>query len=155
VWEVDPVTTRSTNPRRFLSADEASEIERAIGEAETGTSGQIKVILVRHCWFGLQRKARKLFLRHALDNTSRRNCVMIMLVTSNRQFLVYGDRGIHEHVGGEFWRSIRNVMAGHFRSGRFAQGLCAGVREIGQRLAAHFPREEAGNELSNRIEYAS
>ncbi len=145
---------RSTHPRRFLTSDEAAQVEAAIKEAESQTSGQIKVVLVRHCWLSLRRKAQKLFTKFGLDRTSRHNCVMIVLVASNREFLVYGDRGIHGHVGSEFWRDIRSAMQARFRSGEFAAGLCDGVREIGRQLAEHYPREEGRNELPDQIEYA-
>jgi uncharacterized membrane protein len=142
----------STHPRRFLSADDIQAVESAVGRAEEASSGQIKVVLARHCWFGLRRKARRLFGRFGLDQTVRRNCVMILLVTSNRQFLIYGDRGIHEHVGREFWNAVRDAIQAQFRTGDLAGGLCAGIAEIGRRLAEHFPKEGGGDELPNRID---
>lgn len=81
---------------------------------------------------------------------------MVLLVTSNRQVLVYGDRGIHRHVGSEFWPAVNQTMLERFKSDDFAGGFCDAIAMIGERMAEHFPpRESASNELSNRIEYAA
>lgn len=146
---------RSGNPHRFLTPDETARIEAAVGDAERATSAQIKVVLTRHSWFGLDRKAEKVFAQLGLDRTAERNCVMILLVTANHQFLVYGDRGIHSKVGTTFWQDVRDVLQSHFRQNQFAEGLTAGVAEVGRQLADHFPRRGEVTELHNRIEYVA
>ncbi len=41
---------RSTNPRGFLTATEMAAGNAAVKEAERKTSGEVKVVLARHCW---------------------------------------------------------------------------------------------------------
>jgi uncharacterized membrane protein len=146
---------RSNSPRRFLGADETARVESAIAQAESNTSGQIRVVLARHCWLGLHRKAHHMFAQLGLHQTQHHNCVMILLVTTNHHFIVRGDQGIHQHVGAEFWHGVRDIMQGHFRKGEIVKGLCDGIAVIGENLSKHFPREGPGNELSNRIEYVA
>ena len=145
---------RSTHPRRFLTAEEDAQVRAAIADAERTTSAEIKVAMVRHCWLSLTAKAQMLFERLGLEDTEQRNCVMILLVVTNREFLIYGDQGIHEKVGQAFWDDVRDVMAEKFHQDAFADGLCEGVRRAGEKLAEFFPWEEGDrNEISDEILY--
>jgi uncharacterized membrane protein len=143
---------RSTDPRRFLSAEESARVGRAVAQAEGRTSAEVRLLIVRHCWGDLHRKAGRLFRRHGLDKTEQRNAVMVMLVTTNRQLLIYGDRGIHEQVGEGFWDSIRDQMVRRFKAGEVGEGLCDAIHQIGQRLAEFFPRREGDvNEIPDGV----
>jgi uncharacterized membrane protein len=143
---------RSGSPARFLTPEEAVAVQRTVHEAESRTSAEIKVVLIRHCWGDIRSKAARHFRKLGLHKTELRNCVMIFLVLANREFLVYGDWGIHEKVGLNFWAEVRDVMQTHFRENRFAEGLCEGVRLVGERLAASYPRQAADrNEVSNEV----
>jgi len=147
--------TRATHPRRFLTADEQSAVQSAIEACEKASSAELKVVLARHCWGDLRRKARRVFMRLHLDRTAERNCVLVLLVVTNRQFLIYGDDGIHRKVGQGFWDDIRDVMMQHFRNNDFGAGLCAGIERIGEKLATFFPHAaDDSDEISNAIGYA-
>jgi len=139
-------------PALLLTAAEAERLAATVGEAERHTSAEIKVAIVRHCWGRLEDKAAGMFRKLELDRTAERNCVLIMLVVANREFLIHGDKGIHALVGQEFWDDVRNVMQAHFSTGEFCTGLCKGVQLAGEKLAAHFPRQDDDkNEVSNDI----
>ena len=143
---------RPTDPNRFLDPAEADDLACAVREAESRTSAEIRVVLVRHCWGDLRRKAIRTFRKLELDRTVQRNCVMIMLVLANHEFLIYGDRGIHEQVGQGFWDETRDLMARHFADGEFGEGLCAAVRQVGEKLAALYPwREDDVNEIPDEF----
>ena len=101
---------RPTHPAKFLSAEEAHQVKEAIGDAEKRTSAEIKLVVARHCWGDIYQKARHIFVKHELDKTERRNAVLILLIVTNREFLIYGDQGIHQKVGQTFWDDVRNVM---------------------------------------------
>ena len=80
--------------------------------------------------------------------------MLILLITTNREFLIYGDRGIHERVGQDFWDAARDRMARSFTQGAFAEGMAQGVLEIGRTLAQHFPRQANDvNEISDNVEF--
>jgi len=145
---------RSTNPKKFLTPAESALVESAIEQAETRTSAEIKLVIVRHCWDDIPYKAAKIFKKFGLDKTEQRACVLILLVVTNREFLIYGDRGIHEKVGQDFWDDVRNIMAAQFKQDEFGQGLCRGINLIGEKLVAHFPcQPEDRNEIGNEIDY--
>ncbi len=143
---------RSSNPREFLSREESALVEKAVAASEAGTTGQIKVVVVRHCWGKIEDKARRVFRKEGLHRTTDRNCVLILLVTANREFMIYGDSGIHDQAGQGFWDEIRDQMAARFRRDAFGEGLREGIELIGRRLAQKFPpREGRANEISDEI----
>jgi uncharacterized membrane protein len=145
---------RSTNPRRFLSEAETAAVGAAIRQAEQSTAAEVKVVLARHCWGNIKTKARRIFGELGLDRTAQRNCVLLLLVVSNREFLIYGDQGIHEKVGQGFWDDVCWQMLDAFRRKQFADGICQGVRRVGEKLAQHFPHQRDDvNEISNEIVY--
>jgi uncharacterized membrane protein len=145
---------RSTNPRKFLSKAESERINSAIKEAERKTSGEIKVVIARHCWGKLEGKAVKIFRQLGLDKTKERNCVLILFIVTNREFLIHGDEAIHERVGQGFWEDIRDKMVAAFRQDEFGEGISEGVSLIGKRLSEYFPYQRGDiDEISDEIIY--
>lgn len=143
---------RPTDPKRFLTADESVDVARVVAMAEQLTSGELKVLIVRHCWGRLEDKAARLFHKHGLDRTAGRNAVMIMVVTTNRQLLIHGDEGIHEKVGEGFWDAIRDRLVDGFKAGRVGGALCDAVGELGRAMAEHFPVAEGDvNEIADGV----
>jgi uncharacterized membrane protein len=110
------------------------------------------VVLARHCWGNIKTKARKIFGELGLDRTEQRNGVLLLLIVSNREFLIYGDEGIHEKVGQGFWDDVCQEMLEAFRQDQFADGICRGVRRVGEKLAQHFPHQRDDvDEISNEV----
>ena len=130
---------RSKNPKKFLSDDELYRVTTKIEAAESMTSAEIKLVIVKHCLTSIKRKALKIFKKYELDKTGQRNCVLILVVTTNRQFLIYGDQGIHEKVGQDFWEEVEKSIALKFRENKMGDGLSAGIHLIGTKLAQYFP----------------
>jgi len=140
----------------MLEEREIKRLEAKITALETMTTAEFKIIICSHAWFGLKRKARALFNKYNLNKTKDRNAVLIMLVENDREFLIYGDEGIHNKVGDEFWQSTRQTMAGFFRQGEIANGLSTGLHLIADALTEHFPGHNADtNEISNEIIFES
>ena len=145
-------TIRPNKPKKFLSKQELTRVTAKIAGAEQMTSAEIKVVILRQCWTDLRKKTRKIFKKHKLDKTAEHNCVLIVLVTTNREFLIYGDEGIHEKVGQHFWDEVRNAMIEKFKENEFGEGLCVGIHLVGQKLAPLFPyREGDVDEISNEV----
>lgn len=145
---------RPTNPKKFLTPEESRQLAAAIVEAERKTSAEIKVVLVRHCWTDIHVKAANQFRKLRLDKTEQRNCVMFLLVLTNREFLIYGDQGIHEKVGQNFWDDMRDLMRERFEEERFGDGLAEAVGRVGEKLAMFFPRLAGDkDEVSDEVVY--
>ena len=143
---------RSSNPDKFLLPDESAAVEEAVEQAEKHTSAEIKVVVTRHCWDDIRYKAAAVFRELKLDRAEQRNCVLILLVTTNHEFLIYGDEGIHGKVGLDFWDDVRERMQKRFAEGAFGEGLCEGVRLVGEKLAEHFPYQAGDtNEIPDDV----
>lgn len=135
-----------------LSAEAIDRIAKSVAAAELKTSAEIKVIVLRYCWTDLLRKGQELFEKHRLHLTQDRSAVMILMVTVNREFLIYGDKGIHERVDERTWRGIRDAMAEKFKSHDLVAGLCLGVDLAAEKLATFFPHSSTDvNEIPDEV----
>jgi uncharacterized membrane protein len=87
-----------------------------------------------------------------MENTEERNGVIIYVAVKSKQFAIYGDKGINEKVGLDFWDCTKDAMANQFKNGNFKQGLIDGILRAGEQLKTHFPyQSDDTNELSNEI----
>ena len=141
--------------QQLLKAIDTDRVKAAIEEAERETSGEIVVSVAPFFWGKVEKAARRAFVRLGVSQTRLRNGVLFFIVPSRRKFVVLGDQGIHEKVGGEFWESVATQISSHFRSGDFTEGLVRGIREVGRQLVTHFPYDRATdvNELSNEVDF--
>lgn len=145
----------ATHPRwvtAFISAAELDAVGRAIVEAESGTSAEIRVHLDRRCPGDALGEAVAVFERLGMHETAARNGVLIYVAIADHKLAVIGDRAIHERVGEAYWRDLATSVTGHVRSGRPGQGLVEAVRDVGAVLRTHFPRRpDDRNELSDQV----
>ncbi|WP_299368261.1 TPM domain-containing protein [Winogradskyella sp.] len=136
----------------FLTTQEEQEIVEAIRIAESETSGEIRVHIEQQCDIDVYERALDVFHLLKMDNTIQRNGVLIYVAVDNKTFVIFGDQGINNAVGTNFWNSTRDKIAHQFQSGLFKQGLIDGITEAGKVLSAHFPWEHGDrNELDNTI----
>lgn len=138
-----------------LSAEAQEQIVTAIREAEGRTTGEIRVYVESHCaYMDAMDRAVEIFAQLGMDQTERRNAVIIYIATEDHQYAIYGDTQIFERAGGPaFWEKAAALLRGHLRTGALAQGLIAAVQEIGHALHLHFPYdpEVIKNELPDEI----
>jgi len=139
--------------REFLSKLEHDRIVSAIREAESKTSGEIRVYIQRGKLSADPLEvAQKKFQRLGLHKTRERNAVLVFVAPRAHKFAVVGDKAIHERCGEQFWQHVVSGMRTHFQTEKFSHAIVEGVGEIGKLLAAHFPRTSAkANELSDEV----
>ncbi len=136
----------------FLSASEEEAIVEAIRHAEQKTSGEIRVHIEQNCDMDTFEHALEVFHYLKMDNTKAQNGVLIYVAVDKREFVIYGDKGINAIVGEDFWNSTRDIMASHFKDGKFSLGLIAGIQKAGEELSKHFPWQYGDkDELDNTI----
>ena len=136
----------------FLTQQEEQEIIEAIRIAELETSGEIRVHIEQKCNMDIYEHALEVFHYLKMDNTKEQNGVLIYVAVDNKAFVIYGDKGINDIVGSDFWNSTRDKIASQFKNSNFKQGLINGIKEAGKVLAQHFPWEHGDrNELDNSI----
>ncbi|MCB9251122.1 MAG: TPM domain-containing protein [Flavobacteriales bacterium] len=140
--------------RPFSEQDEQRLMD-AISEAESDTSGEIRVHIDRYCKTDPLLKAKNLFVKLEMNNTERSNGVLFYISVEDKKFAIFGDKGINEKVEDNFWTSTVMLMTEHFKQNNLVGGICAGVLEAGKRLKVHFPiQDDDTNELSNEITYS-
>jgi uncharacterized membrane protein len=139
--------------KEFLGRLEHERIAGAIAEAESKTSGEIRVFLARGHVVDVFQEARKWFERLGMTSTKHRNGVLILVAPRARKFAVIGDSGIHERCGDEFWNNLVEEMRQHFQRENFTDGIVHAIEVAGSALSRYFPREPGDrNELPDTIE---
>jgi uncharacterized membrane protein len=132
---------------------DSDRIVQAIGAAETTTSAEIRVHVTRRIPDDLEARALRRFHLIGMTKTKERNGVLLYIAPRAHQFRLLGDIGIHEKAGPEFWTAVAAAMEEHFRKGEFTEGAVEAVRAIGEKLAAHFPRQPGDrDELPNTVD---
>jgi len=139
--------------KEFLSKLEHDRIVQVIREAESKTSGQIRVYIQRgKLNADPLTAAQKKFHRLGMHKTSERNAVLIFVAPRAHKFAVVGDKAIHEKCGEEFWQRVVDVMRTHFQNEKFSHAIVEAVEEIGKLLATYFPKKSrSSNESRNEI----
>ena len=101
-------------------------------------------------------RARDAAVRHfkvgAESRTHGRTGVLLYLSMREHRAEIVADSTIASQVPAEVWGEAMADMLGEIREGRVAEGLAAGIRDVGVVLADRFPRDvEDTNELPDRL----
>lgn len=97
-------------------------------------------------------KAVKLFKVGAERRTHGRTGVLIYLSMREHRAEIVADQPIAEIVPAEVWGEAMADMLAEIRKGCVAEGMAAGVRDVGKVLSGEFPRaEDDQNELPDRL----
>ncbi|MBL4857916.1 TPM domain-containing protein [Qipengyuania huizhouensis] len=84
--------------------------------------------------------------------THGRTGVMLYLSMREHRAEIVADEPIAERVHAEIWGEAMADMLAEVSRGRIADGLAAGVRDVGLVLSEHFPRDKYDeNELPDRL----
>ena len=135
--------------KEFLSKLDHDRIVAAIRDAESKTSGQIRVFIQRgKLEVDPLTAAQKKFHRLEMHKTSDRNAILIFVAPRAHKFAVVGDKGIHEKCGESFWQRLVDGMREHCQNEKFSHALVEAIHEIGDALAAHFPKESTSSHES-------
>jgi putative membrane protein len=101
-------------------------------------------------------RARDAAIRHfkvgAERRTHGRTGVLLYLSMREHRAEIVADEAIAAKVDPEVWGKAMADMLAEIRQGHVAEGLAAGVRDVGEVLAEHFPRSADDiNELPDRL----
>lgn len=97
-------------------------------------------------------QAIKHFKVGAERRTHGRTGVLIYLSMSEHRAEIVADLPIAEKVNAEVWGEAMGDMLAEIKQGNIAEGMAAGVRDVGFVLAQHFPRgDDDENELPDRL----
>ena len=140
--------------KNLLTPAQEEALVAAIRQAETTTSGEIRVHLEDHCPTPepLDRAAQ-VFAELNMHQTAQRNGVLFYLAWQSRQFAVAGDVAINASVPDDFWETTKEAVLAQFRREKYVAGLEAGIRLVGEQLRRYFPYDAATdeNELDDAV----
>lgn len=140
--------------KEFFTPEEKHHIVEAVQQVEKKTSGEVRVFVESRCSFmdALDR-AVEIFQHLKMYETAERNAVLIYVAMKDRQLAVFGDEGIHQKVGGEYWNKEVQKMISNFNRDDYAEGISGCVKAIGEALYTYFPYNNATdkNELPDDI----
>lgn len=136
----------------FLATLEQPRIVDAIGEAETKTSGEIRVHIQPKARGDIRTVAERTFERLGMTKTALRNGVLLFIACDEHRFVILGDHGIDEKVPPGFWDEIAANLTNRFQRGEFTDGIVEAIHAAGEQLGTYFPRAAGDvDELANEI----
>ena len=136
----------------FLTYQEEQEIIEAIRKAERNTSGEIRIHIETTSEIEITERALEVFHFLKMDNTKLQNGVLIYVAVDEKNFVIFGDKGINDVVPPNFWDSTKNIVIDYFKKGQYAKGLIEGILKAGEQLEKHFPWDiQDQNELPDQI----
>ena len=138
----------------LFAAPDIARLKQAIAVAERSTSGEIRVFVESKCrYVEATDRAAELFIQLGMQETEARNGVLIYLATKDQQLAIWGDQGIHERLGNQYWQQRINEMLLSFNSRDYVAGIISCIEQVGEALSTHFPydRQSDQNELSDEI----
>jgi uncharacterized membrane protein len=140
-------------PHEFIAQLDEARLVAAIQGAECKSSGEIRVYVSHQRRENVLDAARRRFHKLGMTRTRERNAVLVYFAPLSHQFAIWGDQGVHEKCGDEFWREIVSGMTPLLKAGQFTEAIVRAIERTGDVLARHFPRErDDKNELPDRIE---
>ena len=140
--------------KEFFTPEEKDRIIKAVQEAEQRTSGEVRVFVENKCsYVDAIDRASEIFFNLGMQNTKERNAVLLYVAMKDHQLAVFGDEGIHQKVGTEFWLREARKMINNFRKDNYVEGIILCVEDIGEALHTHFPFDNKTdkNELPDDI----
>lgn len=136
----------------FINELDDARIAKAIENAESKTSGEIRVFVSEREVTDALTEAKKQFAMLGMEKTAERNGVLIYVAPRSQTFAVVGDAGVHQKCGEGFWDATATEMRARFKEGKFTEALLLAIENIGAILQRHFPRRsDDRNELPNNI----
>lgn len=141
--------------KKPFNPEEQKIIAAAIQKAERCTSGEVRVYVESRCsYVDALDRAIELFARMGMYATAERNAVLVYVALKDHQLAVFGDEGIHQKVGSEYWNNEVKKMIRDFNRDDYAKGIAGCVEDIGEALQKFFPFTDTDkNELSDEIEF--
>ena len=138
--------------RGLLNKQELERVALSIREAESFTSGEIRVYVARHCKGNPLVEAAKKFKLLKMDATEQHNAVLIYVAPRDRKAAIYGDSGIAEMADEGFWNQALDDLITGCRDGQVVEGICKAIAKVGELIKNKYPvHQNDKNELGDEV----
>jgi uncharacterized membrane protein len=140
--------------KEFFTTEQKARIVEAIRIAERETSGEIRFYVEsKNPFMDPIDRAAEIFFQLKMQNTQHRNAVLLYIAMKDHEVALFGDEGIYNKVGKEYWDNAVKNMIAQFKGEHILDGIEQCVSQIGQTLKETFPYEETTdkNELPDDL----
>ena len=140
--------------KSLLSEEDNNRIVEAIKSTEQLTSGEIRVYMEsKNPLLSTIERASEIFIKMQMHQTKQRNAVLLYIALKDKEVALFGDEGIHQQVGSDFWNRQVSQMIQLFKENSIADGIIKCVAEVGNVLIDKFPYNSLDdkNELPDDI----
>ena len=140
--------------KEFFSEEENRQLVDAIQKAEQQTSGEVRIFVESKCkYVDALDRAQEIFASLKMYETDLRNATLIYVAVKDKQAAVFGDEGIHQKVGEQYWKDVVTKMLLQFKNQKLVDGICQGIYDLGEALKTYFPynSDTDKNELPDEI----
>jgi len=138
----------------FFTEEEKKQLVEAIQKAEHQTSGEVRIYVESKCrYVDALDRAKEIFLSLKMQETELHNATLIYVAVKDKQAAIFGDEGIHQKVGEQYWKDVVTKMLLQFRDQKLVDGICQGIYDLGEALKTYFPynSDTDKNELPDEI----
>jgi uncharacterized membrane protein len=144
--------------RRAFGDAAFARVEQAITASEKRHRGEIRFVVEGALDFvsvvrGLTPRERAVHVFSVLRvwDTEENTGVLLYLQVVDRDIEIVADRGIARLIEQAAWEAICHRMEDAFKEARYEAGVLAGIAEVSELLARHFPSGERNvDELPDR-----
>ncbi len=146
---------KKTDLRSYLDEE---KLAQSIALAETNTTGEIKIYIeARNPMVSTLERAAEIFEILEMEQTQNRNAVLIYFAYEDKEYAIFGDKGIFEKHSQEEWDELSHEVHTHIVNNGLQDALEFSVASIGQWLSQEFPPspECTKNELPDEIVFGS
>lgn len=140
--------------KSLFTEGENQRIISAIRSCEQKTSGEIRVYIeAKNPYVSTIERAVEVFAKLKMEETEHRNAVLLYIAYKDHELALFGDAGIYEKAGKDFWEAEVKKMITKFKDNKLSEGIIQCVLEVGEALHTSFPymATEDRNELSDDI----
>jgi uncharacterized membrane protein len=138
----------------LFTVEEKQQIIEAVRNAEGMTSGEVRVFVENRCsYMDAIDRAKEIFAELKMYETKDRNAVLVYVALKDKQLAIFGDEGIHNKLGNDYWNTEVKKMIDNFNKENYAEGIKEVVNDIGEALTQLFPynNDTDKNELPDDI----
>ena len=135
-----------------ISEEDRHRLVNAIGVAEQGSRGELRIHIEAKCAGDAFERARFFFRHFKMHHTRDGTGVLLYISPGGRKTAIFAGRGIHKAAGDALWSDAVKQVADGFRSDNPIGGIESAILLVGEAMRRCAPGEDtAGNELPNEV----
>ncbi|HAY35305.1 MAG TPA: TPM domain-containing protein [Ignavibacteria bacterium] len=143
--------------RKYLSDDNLDTIVKKIYEAESKTSGEIRLsIRTKRGYREKDLTPRELavaeFFNLGMNETRDKTGVLFYILFDEHRYEIIADAGINSRISDEEWKTLTSHITEYFKKEKYLEGILFVIEKIGSKLTEEFPVKSGDiNELPNEV----